>query len=341
MTPWNRHRLLRAYARIAISLIKSLDAQLTQRSEIYRIGRYDVQNRDDFDALWPHEEMLSSAVRMEAYRHAIETSIQPGSRVMDFGTGVGILAIWASKLAYHVDAIDHSKTMIKIASQLASLNNVRNITFHHTHSTQFLPKEPVDAIIHEQMGSWLTDELLVPNIVDLRDRVLRPTGSILPNQFSLYIEPIELQDAWRVPFLSEIPIKDVNTSGIHHSGHSVHSTKKYRNVPYSAVSRLVGYPEPVWQFDLETISSASLRIQPSWVDVQRIALHDVQVDGLAVWFSAGSRGRPWFDTSPTTAQIPWPIPIVRTRSRRLKRGESICYRVRPSYTDRATIECMP
>src|SRR5262245_63120074 len=42
-----------------------------------------------------HDLMLQDRLRMNAYRKAIFETVRPGDRVLDLGTGTGILAQWA------------------------------------------------------------------------------------------------------------------------------------------------------------------------------------------------------------------------------------------------------
>ena len=53
--------------------------------------------------------------------------------------------------------------------------------------------------MHEQIGDELFDENMLENVTDLRDRILRPGGKILPARFKLFMEPIELHKEHAVP----------------------------------------------------------------------------------------------------------------------------------------------
>ena len=94
--------------------------------------------------------MLSDEPRMAFYHKAINRHIKPGNRVIDLGTGTGILAAFASRQgAAKVYAIDHS-SIIEHAQRLAAENGIENVNFEDVHSSKFYLDEPVDVILHEQ-----------------------------------------------------------------------------------------------------------------------------------------------------------------------------------------------
>ena len=135
---------------------------------------YDLVNEANFSGLSEHEEMLSDSVRVDAYHRAIARHVEPGDVVLDLGTGSGLLAFMASHAgARKVYAIEHSD-FIDVAREIARHNGFTNIEFIQTNSREFRPPEPVDVLLHEQMGDELFNENLLENVLDLRDRSLRP-----------------------------------------------------------------------------------------------------------------------------------------------------------------------
>ena len=85
------HTLRRLGVRIS-SAVRCLFGRVESPEERYRDfnGRY-------FSGFYEQERMLADKPRMEFYRAAIQRRIQPGDRVIDLGTGTGILAALASR----------------------------------------------------------------------------------------------------------------------------------------------------------------------------------------------------------------------------------------------------
>ena len=209
-------------------------------------ARYRAYNGWYFAQLGEQERMLADKPRMAFYHAAIARHVQPGDRVIDLGTGTGILAAFAARRgAAKVYAIDHS-AILKHARTLAAHNRVRNIDFIATHSQDFRLDERVDVIVHEQMGDWLFDEAMVANITDLRDRLLKPGGRILPSRFEFYCEPVKLRDRSQVPFIWELEVHGYDYSCLEAQpapGAGLLSPPRRRGRPGRAFPRRAG-PRP-------------------------------------------------------------------------------------------------
>jgi type I protein arginine methyltransferase len=131
-----------------------------------------------------HRDMLRDVVRTSAYADAIRSVIRPGQRAIDFGSGTGVLAIFAARAGASVDAIERT-ALASAAREIARLNACPDITVHHADHAAFRGDQRADVIISEWMGHALFCESMLEPLIHLRERWLRPGGVMLPGRVAL------------------------------------------------------------------------------------------------------------------------------------------------------------
>src|SRR5689334_18755552 len=72
-------------------------AWIYSKKELSPEARYRDFNHRYFASLHEQERMLADRQRMDFYHAAIARHIKPGARVIDLGTGTGILAAFAAR----------------------------------------------------------------------------------------------------------------------------------------------------------------------------------------------------------------------------------------------------
>lgn len=268
---------------------------------------YDLQNETNFSGLSEHEEMLSDSVRVRAYHDAIHRHVQPGDVVVDLGTGTGLLAFMASRAgAAKVYAVEHSD-FIEVAREIAAHNDIANIEFVQANSREFTPPEPVDVVLHEQMGDELFNENMLQNLLDLRDRVLRPGGRMLPAHFRLYVEPVSFHESmrvrrfWNIDLPDGIDLRATERSPV--AGRFDFGRSEQLWARPGSVAATVGDPEPILDFDLHTLESVAAL--PLDHVVERRSTTDCVVDGFCVWFEALFDDETILTTSPLAPVTSW------------------------------------
>ncbi|MBI4936432.1 MAG: methyltransferase domain-containing protein [Actinobacteria bacterium] len=268
---------------------------------------YDLMNETNFAGLAEHEEMLSDSVRVAAYHRGIQRNVQPGDVVVDLGTGTGLLAFMASRAgAKRVYAVEHSE-FIEVAREIARHNGFTNIEFVQANSREFTPPEKVDVVLHEQMGDELFNENLVQNLLDVRDRFLRPHGRILPARFRLFVEPITMHESMRVRRFWNIDLPDgIDLSAMRESPIAQRYETGRNEQTWlrpGAVAGTLAAPKPILEFDLDTL--ASVDSLPTDFVVERTASADMIVDGTCIWFEALFDDDTVLTTSPLAPITSW------------------------------------
>jgi protein arginine N-methyltransferase 1 len=279
-------------------------------------------NRRYFSGMHQQERMLADGPRMDFYHAAIERHIHPGDHVIDLGTGTGILAAFASRRgAARVHALDHSD-ILNHARTLAAANRIERVDFISCHSTTFTLPAPVDVLLHEQMGDFLFDEAMVPNICDLRDRLLKPGGRILPSCFEFYCEPVQLNTARHVPFIWNLKVKGYDFSSLEHERPQETGYYHLCGNDGALVEHFLADPAPALAFDLHTLNAAEFTRDLCF---QREVRRAGRIDGLAVYFRTTVDADLQLSTAPhDPGRAPhWGFRILRTEPADYAQGDRI------------------
>ncbi|MEX0749532.1 MAG: 50S ribosomal protein L11 methyltransferase [Dehalococcoidia bacterium] len=282
---------------------------------------YDVKNAQQFSGLYEHDIMLADTVRTESYHRAIARYVKEGDVVIDLGTGNGILSFFASAMRpKKIYALDHSN-IIEKAQAVAGANGIANIEFVRTNSRDFnLPEGKADVIIHEQIGDILLNENMVANLIDLRDRVLKPGGKIVPAKFELYVEPVQMRDERRVPFIWEQRIDGIDFAAMREWASSLPRHYYHAPIRPSDVDHLLGEPEPVMSFDIEAMDADGV---PGRARYERTVTQPGRLDGFVLYFSVIFDDEIQFDTGPASPQTHWGTTLLRAESQVVGEGDTI------------------
>jgi protein arginine N-methyltransferase 1 len=259
----------------------------------------DARNRNIFVTLDQHERMLSDQLRVDTYYRAISKQVKKGDIVVDLGTGTGILSFFAAAQDTNkIYAIDHSN-IIETAKAVAKRNGIRSIEFLKTSSMNFAPTERPNVLIHEQMGQNLFAEGIVRNICDLRDRVLTQDCRIIPGRFSLFMEPVRLKNAHRIPHVSELNLHGVRFDCLREGTTEENSLRALHS---HQVDALLCNPEPVLELDFRSLDPSTL---PDRLCVRKRVTTPGRMDGVCVYWTAHFDDELELSTSPLAPHNHW------------------------------------
>lgn len=136
--------------------------------------------------------MLADTRRTEAFRKAIEKTVQRDGTVIDVGAGSGILSMFAARAgASKVYALEMTD-VVKLASTIAKRNGLHAIEFIQGDAGHFEAPAPVDLIVAEFAGMYLIDEWLhFAAFANVRDRNLSQSGQVIPRSGAMYLAAID------------------------------------------------------------------------------------------------------------------------------------------------------
>lgn len=142
----------------------------------------------------PAYECLIDEVRTEAFKKAIFEVVKPGSRVLEIGSGSGILSLFAADAgASEVHAVEIDPVPISFFRSSIPLNHYENVikVIEGDALDVDLPQN-VDVVIAELIETGLMDEMQVEVINSLHQRgVIGPNTKLIPAAYSTYLELID------------------------------------------------------------------------------------------------------------------------------------------------------
>jgi protein-L-isoaspartate O-methyltransferase len=218
--------------------------------------------------------MLRDVVRTSAYADAIRSIVVPGQRVIDFGAGTGVLAIFAARAGAHVDAIERT-ALAAAAREIARRSGCASITVHHGDHAAFRTDGHVDVIISEWMGHALFCESMLEPLISLRERWLRPGGVMLPARVALECALVRDEDLYEEgSFLERQPY------GIDFGPIADLPLRQSRLVTLDEHQVIAPTAHLGW-LDMHTVMATPARFEARLVPTE-----GVPTFGLLVWFDA-------------------------------------------------------
>jgi predicted RNA methylase len=223
-----------------------------------------------------HRQYLADRPRVESFELALREVVRPGDVVLDLAAGTGILSFLACRAgAARVYAIE-STSLVEEGRAIAEANGLTDrVRFVREWSRFATLPEPVDVIVTDQIGQIGFDAGLIEYVADIRQRLLKPGGRIVPQHLELQAAPVTDPDVRKsIDFWTE-PIRGFDYSTIYDraacSGHPRHVSKEQLLAPAASVVTI----------DLATAEADPIRGRVGFV-LDRAAA----VDGVGMWFSA-------------------------------------------------------
>ncbi len=221
--------------------------------------------------------MIADELRTNAYVEALRQAVEPGSVVLDIGTGTGIFALLACQFgAGRVYAIEPNGS-IQVAREVAHANGFSDrIEFFNKLSTEVTLAEQCDVIVSDLRGVLPLYGQHIPAIIDARKRFLADNGLLIPQQDTLWIAAVESPDYFSQ---NVVPYSD-NAYGLDMQAAVPYVTNSTHRGEERTEQPLVE-PQCWTTLDYRSIESPDVTADVSMTTTRAGTAH-----GLSVWFDA-------------------------------------------------------
>jgi type I protein arginine methyltransferase len=219
--------------------------------------------------------MIVSEPRTQAFAEALAGAVFPGSHVIDLGAGPGLFALLACKLgASHVTAIEPDVSL-EIARQASKDNGYNErITFVRDLSIHYQAEEKADIVISDIRGVLPLFEHHIPTIRDVRERLLKPDGILIPARDRIYaalVEAPETYSGYRNPWIE-------NNYGVDLSAAYQQAINAWRRT-YQSAEALLTKPQVFTTLDYRTVEETNYHASLEFTAERSGAVH-----AILMWF---------------------------------------------------------
>lgn len=230
-----------------------------------------------------HFPMLADTARNEAYERAIASAAKDAERVLDIGTGSGLLSLFAARAgASSVTACEAHPMIAETAAEIVARNGfAERIRVIAKRSTELDAARdlggPADLVVSEVLDAGLLGEGVLATLRDALKRLAKPGARVIPAYADVHVQALEIPQQRSVNPLRDIAGFDLSAFD-RFRNRSGHSTLRLEQVTHTALSAPA------------TLTRVDFRNPPDWSQphVQRVSLPITQngsLQAFALWFT--------------------------------------------------------
>ena len=252
--------------------------------------------------------MITDQVRTGAYVKALRATVKPGSAVLDLGTGTGIFALLACQFgARRVYAVEPNDC-VQLAKKIAVANGFMDrIEFIQDVSLRTTLPEKADTIVTDMRGVLPFYHENLRSIIDARQRLLKPNGTLIPQIETLWAAVAEVPDLYRL----HLSPWNENPHGFDMKPALEMVTNQWRRARLKP-EQLLSEPKSLAILDYASLESPNLKGKVCWIAGRAGLAH-----GITVWFDSVLADGVEFSNAPGKPELiygnaffPWPKPVI-------------------------------
>jgi len=298
-----------------MKLDQSTNGTSKENEKSYDEKVIDEEYFDSYSDIEVHRTMIEDQVRTDAYRKAIMSnpSFIKDKVVCDVGCGSGILSMFCAQAgAKKVYAIDAS-AIAKQAEIVIKSNGFQDIiTVFQGKAEEVELPEKVDVVISEWMGYMMLYETMLPSVLHIRDKWLKPGGKMFPCTASMHAA---LGEAAWIPdyeestydfWVSLHPMYGLNMS--HMADQALKRYHSYAHVVTLPQSGVASLSTQLLTLDLNTVTAEELSTVTA--DFQLKAMGARRVNSIVVWFDVAFPCGAVLTTSPHHEETHWQTTVL-------------------------------
>ncbi|CAK8985527.1 unnamed protein product [Durusdinium trenchii] len=295
-----------------------------------------------------HEDIFQDGVTIQAFQQAIlqNSHMFEGKVVLEVSSGLGLCSLWAAKAgARKVIALETHEELVELSRRAAELNGyseVIDVVCGKPSSIKQLPGgvEAVDIIVCVFMGFFLLYEARLEELLDARDKWLKPGGLMFPDRAKLFVSLLQDADYKRKHYDYYDEVWGFDFSCMKEAAKAEPALLDCDEVyvkaslllvampfaPSSVLASLISSITSVLNLDLLHCSVADCYNMASKFKLR--CRHEGSLDAMVFWFEVwfGACHKPiCFSTGPESTQTCWKQTVffLQGTTRRVKAGDEV------------------